>query len=149
MKGSFKRLIAIFMLFLHIVSLANGIVPDNGASKNLQLDKAANGVPLVNIEAPDNNGISHNVYKEYNVDGRGTILNNSKDLTNSQLGGLIYGNPNLQNSSEASTIINEVSGVNRSRIEGYQEIAGKKANYILANPNGIYVNGADLSILEI
>ena len=142
MKGSFKRLIAIFMLFLHIVSLANGIVPDNGASKNLQLDKAANGVPLVNIEAPDNNGISHNVYKEYNVDERGAILNNSKDLTNSQLGGLIYGNPNLQNSSEASTIINEVSGVNRSRIEGYQEIAGKKANYILANPNGIYVNGA-------
>ena len=148
MKGSFKRLIAIFMLFLHIVSLANGIVPDNGASKNLQLDKAANGVPLVNIEAPDNNGISHNVYKEYNVDGRGTILNNSKDLTNSQLGGVIYGNPNLQNSSEASTIINEVSGVNRSRIEGYQEIAGKKANYILANPNGIYVNGADLSISQ-
>ncbi|MCG6843734.1 filamentous hemagglutinin N-terminal domain-containing protein, partial [Fusobacterium nucleatum] len=142
MKGSLKRVIAIFMLFLHIVSLADGIVPDNGASKNLQVDKAANGVPLVNIEAPDNNGTSHNVYKDYNVDGRGAILNNSKDLTNSQLGGLIYGNPNLQNSKEASTIINEVSGVNRSRIEGYQEIAGKRANYILANPNGIYINGA-------
>ncbi|WP_418128103.1 hemagglutinin repeat-containing protein [Fusobacterium polymorphum] len=142
MKGSLKRVIAIFMLFLHIVSLADGIVPDNGVSKNLQVDKAANGVPLVNIEAPDNNGTSHNVYKDYNVDGRGAILNNSKDMTNTQLGGIILDNPNLQGGREASTIINEVSGVNRSRIEGYQEIAGKKANYILANPNGIYINGA-------
>ena len=142
MNGRLKKLVAIFMLFLHIISLADGIVPDSAASRNLQVDKAANGVPLVNIEAPDNNGTSHNVYKEFNVDKKGAILNNSKDLTNSQLGGLIYGNPNLQNSNEASTIINEVSGVNRSRIEGYQEIAGKRANYILANPNGIYINGA-------
>ena len=142
MRGNLKRLIAIFMLFLHIGSLANGIVPDSATSKDLKVDKASNGVPLVNIEAPDKNGTSHNVYKDYNVDGKGVILNNSKDLTQSQLGGLIYGNPNLQNGKEASTIINEVSGVNRSRIEGYQEIAGKKADYILANPNGIYVNGA-------
>ena len=142
MRGNLRRLIAIFMLFLHIGSLANGIVPDSATSKDLKVDKASNGVPLVNIEAPDKNGTSHNVYKDYNVDGKGVILNNSKDLTQSQLGGLIYGNPNLQNGKEASTIINEVSGVNRSKIEGYQEIAGKKADYILANPNGIYVNGA-------
>ncbi|WP_427048555.1 filamentous hemagglutinin N-terminal domain-containing protein [Fusobacterium animalis] len=142
MNGRLKKLVAIFMLFLHIISLADGIVPDSAASRNLQVDKAANGVPLVNIEAPDNNGTSHNVYKDFNVDKKGAILNNSKDLTNSQLGGIILGNPNLQNSNEASTIINEVSGVNRSRIEGYQEIAGKRANYILANPNGIYINGA-------
>ena len=142
MKRSLKKWIAILMLFLDGFSIAEPIVADKVKSPNLQVDKAPNGVPLVNIEAPDKNGTSHNVYKDYNVDSRGAILNNSKDLIKSELGGLIYGNPNLQNRNEASTIINEVSGVNRSRIEGYQEIAGKKADYILANPNGIYINGA-------
>ena len=51
MKRSFKKLVAIVMLFLHIISLADGIVPDNSASRNLQVDKAANGVPLVNRSA--------------------------------------------------------------------------------------------------
>ncbi|MHB9307612.1 two-partner secretion domain-containing protein, partial [Fusobacterium polymorphum] len=82
-------------------------VADKNKSKNLQVDKAANGVPLINIEAPDKNGTSHNVYKDFNVDKKGAILNNSKDLTKSQLGGIILGNPNLQKSKEASTIINE------------------------------------------
>lgn len=50
MNGRLKKLVAIFMLFLHIISLADGIVPDSAASRNLQVDKAANGVPLVNIE---------------------------------------------------------------------------------------------------
>ncbi|PIM86560.1 hypothetical protein CI111_11675, partial [Fusobacterium animalis] len=71
MKRSLKRLVAIFMLVLQVISLADGIVPDGAASRNLQVDKAANGVPLVNIEAPDKNGTSHNVYKDFNVDKKG------------------------------------------------------------------------------
>ena len=49
MKGSLKRLIAVFMLFLHILSIAEPIVADKAKSPNLQVDKSANGVPLVNI----------------------------------------------------------------------------------------------------
>ncbi|EKA92288.1 hypothetical protein FPOG_02494, partial [Fusobacterium periodonticum D10] len=37
MRGNLRRLIAIFMLFLHIGSLANGIVPDSATSKDLKV----------------------------------------------------------------------------------------------------------------
>ncbi|MEM6338435.1 MAG: filamentous hemagglutinin N-terminal domain-containing protein, partial [Pseudomonadota bacterium] len=43
----------------------------------------------------------------------------------------------------ASTIINEVTGTSRSQIYGPQEILGKSADYILANPNGISINGGE------
>lgn len=131
------------MLSFCTILSAENIIVDAGRNKNLHLDKAANGVPLVNIETPNEKGISHNVFREYHVDSKGVILNNTLEVENSKLGGLIYGNPNLQgNRQNASTILTEVSGVNRSKIEGFTEIVGKQADYILANPNGIYINGA-------
>lgn len=120
------------------------IIVDKNKNPNVNIDKAPNGkVDFININNPNKNGISHNVFTEFNVDKNGVILNNGKDFTTSQLGGIIYGNPNFQNGGrEATLILNEVSGINRSKIEGFTEITGKKADYILANPNGIYVNGA-------
>ena len=38
MKGRLKRIVAIFMLILQTISLADGIVPDGAANKNLQVD---------------------------------------------------------------------------------------------------------------
>lgn len=103
--------------------------------------KAPNGVPVVDINAPNSKGLSYNPFDKFNVGPKGLILNNSQRITNTQLAGYIMGNKNLQNEA-ARLILAEVLGKTPSRLNGTLEIAGQKAGFILANPNGIAVNGA-------
>jgi filamentous hemagglutinin len=98
------------------------------------------GVPQVNINTPNQAGLSHNKYQQFDVDRRGAILNNSTRNVQTQLGGWIEGNPNLAGGS-ARTILNEVNSSQPSQLKGFVEVGGRKADVIIANPSGIQVDG--------
>lgn len=101
-----------------------------------RLTQANNAVPIVEIADANKAGISNNYFTDFNVGVEGLIFNNSKDLfVNTTLAGYIQGNSNL--TQEASLILNQVTGSNPSSLLGVMEIAGKRADLIIANPNGI------------
>ncbi|MEG8025935.1 filamentous hemagglutinin N-terminal domain-containing protein [Sphingomonas aurantiaca] len=118
---------------------ANPVVPVPGDATHL--DYGANGVPVVKIATPDARGTSYNRYQAFNVDARGVVLNNSDKIVQSRLAGYIDGNAQLKASGGASLIINEVVAANPSSLRGYIEVAGKTADFVLANPYGISCNG--------
>ncbi|MBY4695188.1 filamentous hemagglutinin N-terminal domain-containing protein [Burkholderia latens] len=97
---------------------ASGIVPDGGTPTSVSV--SPNGRQLVNL-APAVAGVSSNTYSSFNVTAAGATLNNA--------------------GINARTIVNQVTSTNRSLIEGEIEVAGPRANVVLANPNGITING--------
>ncbi|WP_318837247.1 MULTISPECIES: DUF637 domain-containing protein [unclassified Providencia] len=109
------------------------------ADKNTQISQQ-NNVPIINIATPNGAGISHNKFQQFNVDKQGAVLNNATTNVNSQIAGQIKANTNLKGNA-ANLIINEVTGSSRSELQGKLEVAGKGANVLIANPNGITCNG--------
>nr|WP_242631022.1 filamentous hemagglutinin N-terminal domain-containing protein [Variovorax paradoxus] len=101
---------------------------------------APNGVPLVNIQTPSAAGVSRNIFNQFNVAPNGAILNNSRTSVGTQLGGIVQGNPYLA-TGPARIIVNEVNGGSPSQLRGYIEVAGQRAEVIIANPAGISING--------
>lgn len=98
------------------------------------------GAKVIDIEKPNAAGVSHNMYREFNVDSNGVVLNNSaSDLTHASLGNMAKNN-NLTNGS-ASVILNEVTSNRASALNGFIEVAGQRADVVIANPNGISCSG--------
>jgi filamentous hemagglutinin len=87
------------------------------------------GRPLVNIQTPTAAGLSRNKYRQFDVATNGVVLNNSAS------------NPWLSNGVLAKTILNEVNSTAQSFINGAITVNGAAAQVIVANPNGITVNG--------
>ena len=130
------------LAFSCLTSAQAAIVADNHApgGQQPQIANSANGTPQVNIQTPSGAGVSRNVYSQFDVDGRGVVLNNSHANTSTQLAGMVAGNPNLAK-GEARVILNEVNTRDPSRLNGYIEVAGQKAQVVIANPAGISCDG--------
>lgn len=122
--------------------LAAPITPDNNAvvTERPLVQETANQIPLVNVTAPTNGGVSMNKYDQFNVEKQGAILNNSYVTSKTELAGYVQGNSNMVNGT-AKVIVNQVTSDTPTSMNGYLEVAGQKASVVVANPNGITVNG--------
>jgi filamentous hemagglutinin len=118
------------------------IVADPAAPRSQQavILPAGNGVPIVNIQTPTAGGVSMNMFNQFNVANNGAILNNARLNTATQLAGYIQANPHLATGS-ANVIVNQVNSNNPTLLNGYIEVAGQRAQVIIANPSGLQVNG--------
>lgn len=114
-----RRLAFFTPLLLSSLVRAAGIVPDGTTATSVSV--GGSGRQTVTIAAPVANGVSYNAYRDFNVSKSGA------DFVNTGV--------------NARVIVNEVTSTNPSLIEGEITIVGPRANFILANPNGITVNG--------
>ncbi|WP_411566013.1 filamentous hemagglutinin N-terminal domain-containing protein [Pseudomonas orientalis] len=137
-KRGLALILANALFWQPLLAQAEGIVV---SAPGTTVGAAGNGVPVVNIATPNGAGLSHNQFKDYNVGPNGVILNNGNGpMVNTQLGGIIVGNPNLKGGA-ASVILNEVNGGSASQLRGYTEVAGQSAKVIVANPYGVTCSG--------
>ncbi|MDR3212386.1 MAG: filamentous hemagglutinin N-terminal domain-containing protein, partial [Azoarcus sp.] len=127
-------------LFAPVVQAQIVANPNAPAHQQPVVTSAPNGVPLVNIQTPSAAGVSHNSYQRFDVQTPGAILNNSAGNTSTQLGGWVQGNPALSG-GEARVILNEVNASNPSQLRGFVEVAGGRAQVVIANPAGVTCDG--------
>ena len=145
-----SRRISLFAMrsaaFAALITL--GVAPERvqaqvtGAGANTpSVIQTANGIQQVNINAPSAGGVSQNTYSRFDVPKAGVILNNSSVMTQTQQAGMVNGNPNLGAGQSAKIILNQVNSTAPSQLRGYLEVAGSRAEVIVANGSGIVVDG--------
>jgi len=140
-----KGLVASMSLFMSLAPVYAQIqvAPNAQASQKASIGVGRNqqgqNVPVVNIQTPKN-GVSHNVYNQFDVLQPGVVLNNSRNGAGSVIVGSVGANPYLQ-IGEARVILNEVNSSAASQFKGNLEVAGQRADVIIANPSGINIQG--------
>ncbi|CAE6856709.1 hypothetical protein R69658_07423 [Paraburkholderia aspalathi] len=115
--------------------------PNAGANRPTVI-QTANGIGQVNIARPSGAGVSINGYTQFDVPKAGVILNNSPTIVQTQQAGYVHGNPNLLPGQAAKIILNQVNSNSPSQLRGYVEVAGSRAEVVIANSSGLIVDGA-------
>lgn len=95
------------------------VVSDGTTATNVVVN--GDGSVTVGIAPTKSNGVSLNRYDQFNVRKPGVQIDNRVQA--------------------ARTIVNEVTGNSRTNIEGSLEVLGQRAHVIVANPNGIMIDG--------
>lgn len=140
-----KSLVASISLWMPLAPVYAQIQADAGANPAnrpvIGVGQNAQGqnVPVVNIQTPVN-GVSHNIYKQMDVLSNGAVLNNSRTGAASAIAGSVGANPFLAK-GEARLILNEINSTAATRFEGNLEVAGQRADVVIANPAGINIKG--------
>ncbi|HDR1377561.1 TPA: filamentous hemagglutinin N-terminal domain-containing protein, partial [Pasteurella multocida] len=161
MQLTWKQLSILFLSVISVPVLAEGkgdernqlTVIDN--SDHIKLDasnlagndktkiyQAENKVLVIDIAKPNGKGISDNRFEKFNIPNSAVFNNNGTEAqARSTLIGYIPHNQNLSRGKEANVILNQVTGPQESKIVGALEVLGKKADIVIANQNGITLNG--------
>ena len=103
-----------------MAALAQSVVIDGTTTTNVVIDPTS-GAVTVGIAPTTPNGVSLNKYDKFNVPSSGLKLDNRTQA--------------------ARTIVNEVTGSSRTEIKGTVEVLGQRSHVIIANPNGIAIDG--------
>lgn len=145
-----RRAISLFAM-RHVafaVTLLAGVAPTAYAQivaapgSGAHVIQTQNGLPQVNIAKPSGAGVSMNTYSQFDVQKQGAILNNSAAIVQTQQAGFVNGNPNLAAGQSAKIIVNQVNSNSPSQLRGYVEVAGSRAEVVIANASGLIVDGA-------
>lgn len=113
-----KRLLPGLVGALLPLCTSAGVVPDGRTATAVSV--APSGKTLIQL-APAAGGVSHNVFSRFDVSPPGAAFQNQ-----------VVG---------ARSIVAEVRASQPSVIEGPVSVDGPRANLILANPNGLVING--------
>lgn len=108
------------------------VVPVNGSTVN-----KVGSVTVIDILSPDEKGHSYNRFSSF--DALGVVLNNAQNNTESRLVGGVKRNAALAGGAARSIIIDNI-GDAPTRLNGLVEIAGSRADLLIAGRNGIVCN---------